>query len=119
MRDVRIGTSGWAYKDWNGPFYPQEVKAAGRLAYISRRFRTLEINASFYRMPTDKAVAGWRDQTPGGHYHGRYREAALRDWAKAIRHWRKDRDVVVYFDNDIKSAAPKDAGQLIGLLSRT
>ena len=53
MRDVRIGTSGWAYKDWNGPFYPDEVKAAGRLEYISRRFRTLEINASFYRMPTD------------------------------------------------------------------
>ena len=64
MRDVRIGTSGWAYRDWNGPFYPEEVKAAGRLAYISRRFRTLEINASFYRMPTDKAVAGWREQTP-------------------------------------------------------
>ena len=40
MRDVRIGTSGWAYRDWAGPFYPDEVKAAGRLEYISRRFRT-------------------------------------------------------------------------------
>ena len=60
MRDVRIGTSGWAYRDWAGPFYPDEVKAAGRLEYISRRFRTLEINASFYRMPTDAAVAGVR-----------------------------------------------------------
>ena len=64
MGDVRIGTSGWAYKDWNGPFYPDEVKARDRLAYISGRFPTLEINASFYRMPTDKAVASWRDQTP-------------------------------------------------------
>lgn len=64
MGDVRIGTSGWAYKDWNGPFYPDEVEAAARLGYILNRFRTLEINASFYRMPTDKAVAGWRDQAP-------------------------------------------------------
>ena len=239
MQDVRIGTSGWAYKDWNGPFYPEEVKAAGRLEYISRRFRTLEINASFYRMPTDRAVAGWREQTPddflfawkasrfithnkklkdpaeplawmfsriagldgkigpilfqlppnlhrnderlegfldalpigyrysvefrhpgwyadavlemlrrrnvalcisdhhhapapweatadfvylrghgpGGDYHGRYGEAALKDWAKAIRRWRGERAVFAYFDNDIKSAAPKDAEQLTGLLA--
>ena len=165
MHDVRIGTSGWAYKDWNGPFYPEEVKAAGRLEYISRRFRTLEINASFYRMPTDAAVAGWREQTPDDFVFAwkasrfithnkklkdpveplaymferanglgpklgpilfqlppnlhRNDEAALKDWAKAIRQWRKDRDVVVYFDNDIKSAAPRDAEQLIGLLDRS
>ena len=238
MGDVRIGTSGWAYKDWNGPFYPDEVKAKDRLAYISGRFPTLEINASFYRMPTDKAVASWRDQTPadflfawkasryithnkklkdaadsldylfertkglgdklgpilfqlpphlhrddarleafldllparhrysiefrhpgwyadevlamlkarnialcisdhhhapapweatadfiylrghgpGGRYHGRYGETALKKWVTHIRRWRKDRDVFAYFDNDIKSAAPKDAEQLIGLL---
>lgn len=241
MGEVRIGTSGWAYKDWNGPFYPEEVKAKDRLSYISRRFPTLEINASFYRMPTDKAVAGWREQTPddfvfawkasryithnkklndpadslaymferieglgdkigpilfqlppnlhrnddrlaaflkvlpkkgrfafefrhaswydpaildllrdhgaafcisdhhdapapfevtadfvylrghgpGGRYHSRYGEAALKDWAKHIRRWRKDHDVFVYFDNDIKSAAPADAQQLIDILCST
>lgn len=241
MGEVRIGTSGWAYKDWNGPFYPDEVKAKDRLSYISRRFPTLEINASFYRMPTDKAVAGWREQTPddflfawkasryithnkklndpadslaymferirglgdkigpvlfqlppnlhrnderlaaflkalpkkgrfafefrhpswydpaildllrdhgaafcisdhhdapapfevtadfvylrghgpGGRYRGRYGEAALRDWAAHVRRWRKDHDVFVYFDNDIKSAAPADAQQLIDILGST
>jgi uncharacterized protein YecE (DUF72 family) len=241
MGDVRIGTSGWAYKDWNGPFYPDEVKAKDRLGYISRRFRTLEINASFYRMPTDAAVAGWRAQTPddfvfawkaskyithnkrlkepeeplaymfsridglsgkigpilfqlppsmkrdddrlkvflealpkrrrysvefrdpawyaepvltlladhgvalclsdhhhapapfevtadfvylrghgpGGRYHGRYGEAALKDWAGHIRRWRRERDVFVYFDNDIKSAAPADADQLVAMLDRS
>ncbi|WP_299174914.1 DUF72 domain-containing protein [uncultured Brevundimonas sp.] len=241
MGKVRIGTSGWAYKDWNGPFYPEEVKAKDRLAYISRRFSTLEINASFYRMPTDKAVAAWREQTPddfvfawkasryithnkkltdptdsltymferteglgekigpilfqlppslrrndqrlsdflkalpprgrfvfefrhpdwydpavldllrhhgagfcisdhhhapapfevtadfvylrghgpGGRYHGRYGKAALEVWAEHIRRWRKDHDVFVYFDNDIKSAAPADAQQLIDMLSPT
>lgn len=64
MGQVRIGTSGWAYKDWNGPFYPDAVKAKDRLAYVSRRFSTLEINASFYRTPTEQAVAAWRAQTP-------------------------------------------------------
>ena len=46
----------------------------------------------------------------------RYGEAALKDWARAIRDWRGDRDVFAYFDNDIKSAAPADAEQLTGLL---
>ena len=59
-----------------------------------------------------------RGHGPGGHYHGRYGEAALNDWAKAIRAWRKDCEVFVYFDNDIKSAAPADAEQLIGLLEK-
>lgn len=238
MGQVRIGTSGWAYKDWNGPFYPDEVRVKDRLAYISRQFSTLEINASFYRMPTEKAVMDWREQTPddflfawkasryithnkklldpadslafmftrtrvlegklgpvlfqlppslkrnderlaaflralpkgsrhafefrhpgwydpavldllrdhgaafcisdhhdapspwettadfvylrghgpGGRYHGRYGEAALKDWARRIRTWRRSHDVFVYFDNDIKSAAPKDAAQLIALI---
>ncbi len=238
MRDVRIGTSGWAYRDWNGPFYPDDVRAKDRLGYISRRFRTLEINASFYRMPSEAAVAGWREQTPGdflfawkaskfithnkrlkepseplaymfsrleglghkmgpilfqlppqmkrdderlsgfldalpngrrysvefrdpgwyadpvltlltdhgvalclsdhhhapapfevtadfvylrghgpgGDYRDRYGEAALTDWAAHIRRWRRERDVFVYFDNDIKSAAPADADRLVGLL---
>ena len=58
-----------------------------------------------------------RGHGPGGDYHGRYGEAALKDWAKAIRRWRGERAVFVYFDNDIKSAAPQDAEQLTGLLA--
>ncbi|MEH6664359.1 MAG: DUF72 domain-containing protein [Brevundimonas sp.] len=64
MGKVRIGTSGWSYRDWNTAFYPDEVKAKDRLGWISRRFPTLEINASFYRMPGDRAVAAWKDETP-------------------------------------------------------
>ena len=60
-----------------------------------------------------------RGHGPGGRYHGRYGAAALEDWATAIRGWRRDREVFVYFDNDIKSAAPKDAEQLIRLLERS
>ncbi len=64
MGQVRIGTSGWVYKEWTGPFYPKDLKAADRLAYISARFPTLEINGSFYRMPNQGAVAAWREGTP-------------------------------------------------------
>ncbi|MGH6978636.1 MAG: DUF72 domain-containing protein, partial [Brevundimonas sp.] len=60
-----------------------------------------------------------RGHGPGGRYRGRYEEAALKDWAGHIRRWRKDHDVFVYFDNDIKSAAPADARQLIDMLGRS
>ena len=66
MADLRIGCSGWAYKDWRGPFYPPEVKVKDRLAYYASRFSTAEINASFYGLPTEKAVAAWRDSVPDG-----------------------------------------------------
>jgi uncharacterized protein YecE (DUF72 family) len=66
MTDLRIGCSGWSYKDWRGPFYPPEVKAKGQLAYYATRFSTAEINASFYRLPTENAVAGWREAVPEG-----------------------------------------------------
>jgi uncharacterized protein YecE (DUF72 family) len=238
MTDLRIGCSGWSYKDWRGPFYPPEVKVKDQLAWYATRFSTAEINASFYRLPTETAVTAWRDAVPdgflfawkasrflthnkklkepedsltlilermeplgdrdgpilfqlppqlkhdrerlayfldrlprkrrctiefrhaswyapeifsllaahdvalcvsdhhdapspwestasfvyvrahgpGGRYHGCYSEAQLKTLAKAIMDWRKDgKAVFCYFDNDIKSAAPKDAERLIGL----
>ncbi|MGZ3280233.1 MAG: DUF72 domain-containing protein [Caulobacteraceae bacterium] len=238
MTDLRIGCSGWSYKDWRGPFYPPEVKAKDQLAWYARRFSTTEINASFYRLPTEKAVAAWRDAVPegflfawkasrflthnkelkdpeeslnlilgrmeglqdrygpilfqlppslrldrerlahflallprqrrctvefrhaswyapeifrllaehdvalcvsdhhdapspweatasfvyirahgpGGRFRGRYSEAELKSLAHAVKEWRRDgKAVFCYFDNDIKSAAPQDAEQLIAL----
>lgn len=66
MNDLRIGCSGWAYKDWRGPFYPPEVKAKDQLRFYASQFDTAEINASFYRLPTENAVAAWRDAVPDG-----------------------------------------------------
>lgn len=232
MSALRIGCSGWVYKDWTGPFYPREVKARERLEYYATRFDTAEINASFYRLPSENAVDGWAQRTPegfvfawkvsrfithnkklkdcadsvalvfgrmsrlgarrgpalvqlppqlrrdddrlagflalwpkgerrtvefrheswyapevfqiladfdaalcisdhhsapapwevtaswvyvrghgpGGRYSGRYSDAELQRWTKAIAQWRRQgRDVYVYFDNDVKSAAPFDA----------
>jgi uncharacterized protein YecE (DUF72 family) len=61
---VRIGTSGYAYDEWRGHFYPERLPAARRLAYYAEHFATVEINASFYRMPTPKTVAGWAAAVP-------------------------------------------------------
>jgi uncharacterized protein YecE (DUF72 family) len=62
---INIGTSGWEYKGWASDFY-QETKAPLRLAFYSRQFGTVEINATFYRLPSLSAVHGWRTRTPEG-----------------------------------------------------
>ena len=64
MGRVRIGTSGWHYKHWLGAFYPPKLPASKMLAYYLERFDTVEINNSFYRLPSETALAAWRDSTP-------------------------------------------------------
>jgi uncharacterized protein YecE (DUF72 family) len=66
MAEVRIGVSGWSYPHWRGAFYPEGLRVKDQLAYCAARFPTLEINGSFYRLPTEKAVASWRDAAPDG-----------------------------------------------------
>jgi uncharacterized protein YecE (DUF72 family) len=61
---VRVGTSGWNYAEWKGSFYPDDIKPATMLAYYTARFATVEVNATFYRMPTAKTVAGWAATAP-------------------------------------------------------
>ena len=51
-----IGTSGYSYPEWKGPFYPADLSAKKMFGYYSERVPTDEINATFYRMPTDKLV---------------------------------------------------------------
>jgi uncharacterized protein YecE (DUF72 family) len=235
---LRIGTSGWHYESWRGPFYPADLKPKDFLSYYVTRFDTTELNNPFYRTPTEKAVEAWRDGTPegflftwkvsrvlthmkrlkevdenvvfilrraghlgpklgpllvqlppslranrdrlgaflallpkdrrftfefrhpswyeppildllrdhdvslclsdhaaapapwettasfvyvrghgpGGRYAGSYADETLAQWGADIARWRGEgRDVYVYFDNDIKSAAPADADRLIAL----
>ena len=61
---VWIGTSGYNYPEWKGSFYPKDLAAAKMLPYYAERFNTVEINYTFYRMPSEKLVAGWAAQTP-------------------------------------------------------
>ena len=61
---IRIGTSGWNYPEWKGPFYPDDIKPAAMLPYYARHFSTVEVNNTFYRMPTAKVVGGWAAAVP-------------------------------------------------------
>jgi uncharacterized protein YecE (DUF72 family) len=241
LHKIWIGTSGWTYDDWRGPFYPRDVAKRRWLDWYANQFATTEINGSFYRTPSLETVRRWRDETPddflfawkaskfithwkrlgddspkslklmntrlralgsklgpvlfqlpahfeadierlesflamlrgrrhryvfefrheswyaakvlallhehdvalclsdhhqapapwkatarhvyvrghgpGGHYKNHYPETELKTWAESIRRWRRGgREVFVYFDNDQKSAAPKDAHRLRSLL---
>jgi uncharacterized protein YecE (DUF72 family) len=64
MCDIRIGTSGFHYRHWVGPFYPPKTSAARMLDFYVQHFDTLELNNSFYRLPTIQAFECWRDSTP-------------------------------------------------------
>jgi len=236
-----VGTSGWSYRSWRGPFFPAGLPARQELEYYASRFSTAELNGVFYRTPTLEAVERWRSQTgdgfvfawkaskfithwkrlsdnsvnslalieerlsilgekaghvlfqlppkftvdterlagflkllaparryafefrhpgwytpsvfrlltdhniplcisdhhdapapwertadfvylrghgPGGRYRRRYSSATLSAWRESILPWRREGcDIYVYFDNDQKSAAPKDALALVRLLS--
>jgi uncharacterized protein YecE (DUF72 family) len=64
ITELRIGTSGWHYAGWWGPFYPEDVRKKDALSYYASRFGATELNAPFYRMPTEKAVRNWFETTP-------------------------------------------------------
>ena len=61
---VRVGTSGYSYKEWKGTFYPADQKADGMLRFYASQFDTVEINNTFYRMPQATVVAAWAEQAP-------------------------------------------------------
>jgi len=63
---IRVGTSGYNFPEWKGPFYPEKLPAAKMLEYYSERLETVEINYTFYRMPNAKTIAGWDATVPGG-----------------------------------------------------
>jgi uncharacterized protein YecE (DUF72 family) len=63
---VRAGTSGFSYAAWKGSFYPEKLPASRMLAAYAARLPTVEINATFYRMPQTKTLDAWRDAVPPG-----------------------------------------------------
>jgi uncharacterized protein YecE (DUF72 family) len=63
---IHVGTSGWHYRHWMGDFYPDGLKPQDFLGAYVRRFATVELNNSFYRLPTVEAFAAWRDAAPPG-----------------------------------------------------
>jgi hypothetical protein len=79
---VLIGTSGWHYNSWNGPFFPRGLSSKDRLRFYGSQFSTTELNGVFYRTPTEEAVKRWREQTPEGFVFA---------WkaSKFITHWKR------------------------------
>ncbi|HLB38128.1 MAG TPA: DUF72 domain-containing protein [Gemmatimonadales bacterium] len=61
---VAVGTSGYAYKEWKGTFYPEKLPQDQMLRYYGEQFPTVEINNTFYRMPSEKVVLNWASQVP-------------------------------------------------------
>lgn len=64
MAHAYIGTSGWNYRDWRGSFYPDRLPAKRWLSFYATRFDSVEINYTFYRLPSKEACAAWYQQTP-------------------------------------------------------
>jgi uncharacterized protein YecE (DUF72 family) len=82
---VLIGTAGWSYRSWRGPFFPDDLPARAHLEYYARNFRTTELNGVFYRTPTEEAVINWSKQTP---------DDFIFAWkaSKFITHWKRLND---------------------------
>jgi uncharacterized protein YecE (DUF72 family) len=80
--NVVVGTSGWTYDSWRGPFYPSDIARKRWLAWYGSQFPSTEINGSFYRTPSLEAVRDWRRCTP---------ENFIFAWkaSKFITHWKR------------------------------
>jgi uncharacterized protein YecE (DUF72 family) len=79
---IWIGTSGWTYTDWRGPFYPAAVPKGQWLRWYAEQFATTEVNGSFYRTPSLDAVRAWRRCTPA-HFCFAWKAS------KFITHWKR------------------------------
>jgi len=82
MARVLIGTSGWHYDSWRGPFFPTGLPLKNQLQYYASQFATAELNGVFYRTPTPEAVNSWRDQT-GNDFVFAWKAS------KFITHWKR------------------------------
>ena len=64
--ELHVGTSGYSYKEWKGPFYPEDLSNKDMLSYYGERLRAVEINNTFYRLPKTSVLEAWAEQVPDG-----------------------------------------------------
>lgn len=104
MSRIFIGTSGWSYASWRGPFFPKNVMVKHHLPFYATQFETAELNGVFYRTPTKEAVRGWRNATPKDFVFA---------WkaSKFITHWKrlteKSRNSLALMENRLRLLGPK------------
>jgi uncharacterized protein YecE (DUF72 family) len=112
MSKVWVGTSGWTYDGWRGPFYPKTVAKKDWLAWYATQFPATEINGSFYRTPSLAAVRSWRDQTPNDF-------SFVWKASKFITHWKrlteKCENSIALMETRLEALAPKVGGVLFQL----
>jgi len=65
-KSIFIGTSGWNYPHWRGIFYPEKLKQSEWFSHYAKKFKTVEINNTFYQLPEEKTFIKWREQAPPG-----------------------------------------------------
>lgn len=106
-----IGTSGWTYDHWKGVFYPADIKKREWLTFYAERFDTVELNASFYRIPKIKAVEGWRDRTPEK-FHFAVKVSRLISHIKRLKECDKEAE---WFFSVFKPLEPKIGAYLVQL----
>ena len=82
MARILVGTSGWHYGSWRGPFFPRQLMVKHQLRYYASQFSTAELNGVFYRTPSSETVINWRDQTG---------DDFVFSWkaSKFITHWKR------------------------------
>jgi uncharacterized protein YecE (DUF72 family) len=109
MARVLIGTSGWHYDSWRGPFFPKGLPLKNQLQYYSSQLPTAELNGVFYRTPTREAVRAWREQT-GKNFVFAWKAS------KFITHWKRLSDKSVnsleLLENRLSLLGPK-AGPIL------
>jgi len=64
MSNLHLGTIGWSYNFWKGSFYPNKIASKDFLSYYATKFDSVEIDSTFYRIPTEQAIINWKNQTP-------------------------------------------------------
>jgi uncharacterized protein YecE (DUF72 family) len=112
---VAVGTSGWTYDAWRGPFYPGDIAKQDWLCWYGTQFSTTEVNASFYRTPSVSAVREWRKRTPAGFVFA---------WkaSKFITHWKRLNDTcassLALMESRLRLLGPKLGPVLFQLPSR-
>jgi uncharacterized protein YecE (DUF72 family) len=92
-----IGCSGWSYSAWRGRFYPEELPARRWFEHYAATFDAVELNNTFYRLPTPTAVEGWHDAAPNGFGFGPTLVQMPPRWSRNV--WRLD---------EMLSVAPAD-----------
>ena len=109
MKPVRIGCSGWAYRDWRGVLYPEKLPQRKWLSRYAEEFGTVEINNTFYRLPSTDAVKGWVGETPDD-----FRFAVKA--SRYLTHIKRLKSAEIYIDRFLERLEPLTASGKLSVI---